>query len=81
MRIIDIDDKRYQVIKEITTQDEDFINRLSDLYKERCSDFFLLKSQPNPAVDPHHLICRIIDDADYVELTPQKKKRQRKKKS
>jgi len=68
MRIIDVNDVRYQVISELTTQDEEFITRLSDLYKERYSDFFLLRSQPNPAIDPHHLICRRIDEADFEEI-------------
>lgn len=68
MRIIDVNDVRYQVISELTTQDEEFITRLSDLYKERYSDFFLLRSQPNPAVKPHHLICRLIEDAKFEEI-------------
>jgi len=79
MRIIDIGQDRYQVISQIDSQNEDFIKKLTKLYKDRYNDFFLLKTPSKPSVKPHHLICRKIDDADYVELMKPKKKRQAKK--
>jgi len=79
MRIIDVGNERYQVVSQIDSQNQDFIDRLSEMYKDRYNDFFLLKAQENPAVKPHHLICRKIDDAKYVELKKPKKKRQQKK--
>ena len=68
MRIINIGDDRYHVISQIDSQNQDFIDKLSEMYKERHNDFFLLKAQQNPSVNPHHLICRKIEDADYEEL-------------
>lgn len=68
MRIIDVGDKRYQVVSQIDSQDAEFVNKLSDLYKERYNDFFLLRAQPNPAVEPHHLICRLIEEAKFEEI-------------
>ena len=79
MKIIDVDDERYQVCSRIESQDEDFINKLTELYKDRYNDFFLLKAKDSPATKPHHLICRKLDDANYNNVVPPKKKRQRKK--
>lgn len=67
MKIIEVDDVKYQVIKEISSGDGEFVEKLSNHYKERYGDFVLLKAKPNPAVEEHHLICRRIDEAEYEE--------------
>ena len=72
MKIIEIDDVKYQVIKELTTDNPDFINRLSDLYKDRYNDFVLIKTKPRNGVvemEARHLICRRIGDADFEEIS------------
>jgi hypothetical protein len=69
MRIIEVDDVRYQVIKELSAGNEEFVEKLSAHYKDRYPDFVLLKAKPNPAVEEHHLICRRIDDADFEEIS------------
>jgi hypothetical protein len=75
MRIIDVGDDRYQVVSQINSQNKEFIDKLTELYKERYNDFFLLKSQPNPEVNPHHLICRKIAEAEFTEIKTTKKKK------
>ena len=63
MRIIEVNGEKYHVVKEISSKDEEFLEKLKSLYDERYSDFVLLRAVPNPAVEEHHLICRKIEDA------------------
>lgn len=79
VKIVEIDDVKYQVIREIGGTDEELIERISKKYGEWCDDFVLLRAKPNPAVELHHLVCRRIDDVDSVQLKRPKRKRQRKK--
>ncbi len=65
MRIVDVDDTRYQIISEITSTDQEFIDKLRKFYDERYSDFVLLR----PVGGGTQLICRRIDVADYEEIT------------
>jgi hypothetical protein len=68
MKIIEIGDDKYQVIREVTSKDEDFINKLAEKYKTIYDDFFLLRSNPNPATEQHHLMCRKMDDIEFYEI-------------
>ena len=63
MRIIEVGDDKYQVIKEIRSNDDQFLSRLTELYKNRYNDFHLLRGNAN-------LICRKIDDIEYEEIKP-----------
>ncbi len=68
MRLIEVNDEKYQVLKEIHTIDDDFVSKITEMYKERYNDFFLLKAVENPAVQPHFLICRKIDDIEFEPI-------------
>jgi len=75
MRIIDIGEDRYHVIKVIESQDEEFVSKLVEFYKERHNDFFLIREKAHAGVvdvEPRHLLCRHIDDAEWEEV-PEKK--------
>ena len=39
MKIIEVDDVKYHVVKELSTNDPVFLERISDLYKDRYNDF------------------------------------------
>jgi len=68
MKIIEINEDKYQVIREVNTMDEEIIEKLVSKYKEIYDDFFLLRSNPNPTIDQHHLMCRKIDDIEFEEI-------------
>ena len=79
IKIVEVNDVKYQVIREISGVDEELVNLISKRYGEWYDDFVLLRSKQNPAVELHHLACRVIDDVDFVRLKRPKRKRQRKK--
>ena len=68
MRLIEVGDDKYQVLRQIESQDPEFIERIKKLYGERYNDFFLLEAKTNPAVQAHHLICRKIDDIEFEDV-------------
>ena len=82
MRIIDIGENRYYVIRELRTLDDDFMAKIKEIYG-RYNDFVLLKGPENPTTPEHYLVCRRIDDAEFEEIVvlpvPAKKKRASKK--
>ena len=70
MRIEEIDGVKYHVVKVISSESEQLVNSLSERYKEQHKDFVLLKKVGTAGVvevEPHYLLCRKIDDADYDE--------------
>lgn len=68
MRIIEIGEDKYEVIKELSAKDEEFVDRMTKFYRSRFSDHFLLKSTPNPTVEDHFLICRKFGEAEIEEI-------------
>lgn len=68
MRIIEIDDEKYDVFREVASKDEDVVKELNEIYKERYSDFVLLKSKENPTIGEHYLLCRKIEDSEFEAI-------------
>lgn len=70
MRIEEIDGVKYHVVKSISADSEQLVHSLSERYKEQYNDFVLLKKVGTAGVvevEPHYLLCRKIEDADYEE--------------
>lgn len=70
MRIQEIDGVKYHVIKSISEENKRLVDALSERYKEQHKDFVLLKTAGHAGVadvEPHYLLCRRIDEADYEE--------------
>lgn len=76
MRIIDVDDVRYHVVKVIESQDKEFVDKLVEFYKDNYNDFFLIREKGHAGVvdvEPKHLLCRKIEDAEWEEKDPPEK--------
>jgi hypothetical protein len=80
MRIIDIGEDRYHVLKEIPPNNDAFVDRVTKLYKDRVG-IVVLRSTSIPNQDPHHLICRLIEAVEYEEIDVTQPKKITKKKS
>ena len=65
-----IDGVKYHVVKVISSESEKLVQALSERYKEQHKDFVLLKTSGSAGVvdvEPHYLLCRKIEDAEYEE--------------
>jgi hypothetical protein len=67
MRIIDVGDDRYQVIREINCVDEEFIKSVTEHYSSVYQGVKLLRPVESPTVTPHYLVCLKVDDGETVE--------------
>lgn len=64
MKIVDIGDERYYVIKEIPNFNVELLEELTEAYKDKSHGTILLKSTNSD----HHAIAIRIEDADYEEI-------------
>ena len=64
MRLIEVDDVKYQVLSEVAESQREFITKLKGWYKDRSGEIRLLHSKSGGP----YLICRRIDEVEYEEI-------------
>lgn len=74
MQIIDIGDTRFQVIREISGNEES-AKKYRSIYEINYPDFKLIKK--NKRVDSYssYLLCREIENADFKDIVEDKEKK------